>query len=148
MRQIKFKGKRIRPEGVQDAWAYGSLIRRIDSTEIFDGVFTWFVDPDTVSQFTGLTDRNGKEIYEGDVLTDEFCGIGYEEPLNYLIDYSNEEAKFIILDGGYSHYLGEGSQDCYGGFVYTDECRDMSVVSEMEIIGSIHDNPELLNEKQ
>lgn len=92
MRQIKFKGKRIRPEGVEDAWAYGSLIQRIDSTEIFDGVFTWFVDPDTVSQFTGLVDKNGKEVYHKDRVNHEDYGEG-------IIEWDDRFAAFFVNFG-------------------------------------------------
>ena len=90
------------------------------------------VIPDTVGQFTGLHDKNGKEIYEGDIvkwiLTMPEVGVngGYEE-------YETEEVGEIQWDAG-ALYLGEY---CAAGFA--DDSEDYA-----ENIGNIHDNPELL----
>lgn len=121
MRKIIFRGKRIRPEGVEDAWAYGSLIQRIDTTEIHDGVFTWNIHPDTIGQFTGLTDKNGKEIYEGDICKIKWFGSNRIDisAIKYVDD------SFILE----SYEIG------------------LAYTIEREIIGNIHDNPELLTSK-
>lgn len=97
------------------------------------------VDPKTVGQFTGLTDKNGKEIYEGDVIkgkktymgnygqhrTKDFSGTVEFEPASFRVKLANQ--TIINRFGG----------SCYVFFASTDEC--------LEVIGNIHENPELLN---
>lgn len=151
MREIKFRGKRYG----DGAWVYGSLYQGIKEGEKYSIILTDsgyhlappddrnlaiafaenevnVVIPDTIGQFTGLHDRNGKEIYEGDIvkwiLTMPGVGVngGYEE-------YEIEEIGEIQWDAGALH-LGEY---CAAGFAY--ESKDYA-----EIIGNIHDNPELL----
>ncbi len=79
-----------------------------------------------VEQYTGLKDKNGKEIYEGDILCCENMvdrGDGYCDPYVGTVSFEQSQAYYIIasdepLDGGY-------------GFVDIDEC---------EIIGNIHEH--------
>lgn len=153
MRQIKFRGKCQRGYDYSDGdgWVYGSLLQKdkvcaivktedIDLSPKTDDGYSFVEDfgcipvlPDTVSQFTGLTDRNGKDIYEGDILETK-----YEDKC--------EEGGFGIARNGVSFKIG-----CFGTIgEITREFLPFSdyPIKDEYIIGNIHDNPELLNEKQ
>lgn len=89
-------------------------------------------------QYTGLHDKNGKEIYEGDAWEDED---GY-----YIIVWDEEEAGFLVDTYGIEEWLGEGGQECYGNKIefISREPIDYFNFSKIEIIKNIYDNPELL----
>ena len=75
-----------------------------------------------VMQFTGLLDKNGKEIYEGDIVADRS-----HTDLIFAIEYDNEHAGY---------YMPEA---------FEEECRWPISEVELEIIGNIYESPELLN---
>lgn len=129
MREIKFRGKRID----NGEWIYGSLINKIKPTYetstfwcslIHDGALTATeVIPETVGQFTGLVDKNGVEIYEGDIVNQTQFG---------------NEIEFVSFEDG-----------C---FVVKSDYTLNSIISDfkkekIEVIGNIHDNPELLKQE-
>lgn len=126
MRVFKFRGKRI--SGGQ--WLYGnSLIQWNSGIAITNNIAerkltdknTIEVAPNTVGQFTSLYDKNGREIYEGDIL--DFNGL-------------NIEVRFVR---GVFALLCNGDLD--------DElCGDCRTDLFAKVIGNIHDNPELLNQ--
>ena len=133
MREILFRGKRVD----NGEWIQGDLVQflphgivRIVTQE--PPYKDAEVDSDTVGQFTGLTDRNGKKIFEGDIIHLEysqvfFGGVYYGE---YTAEVSYKEGCFVT-DGINN---GDEIETPLSGF---DN-------DEVEIIGNIHDNPELL----
>lgn len=125
MREIKFRGKRLD----NGEWIYGSLLvshfkddkkERYFITQ-FSGNYTFEheVDPATVGQYTGLKDKNGKEICEGDILLDE-------------------SGTYAVV----GHSMGAFYVDFGEGFdlQYFTEC----IHEICEVVGNIHDDPELL----
>lgn len=121
MRETKFRGKRIE----DNQWVYGYYVfRKSENThKIYDPIKgVWYnVRPETVGQYIGIPDKNGKEIYRGDIVADET-----------------------------THNLEIIWYECGWGFRYKDrgmivkEPVEMELFKTLEVIGNIWDNPELL----
>lgn len=126
MRTIKFRGKRIG----NGEWVYGDLLQGV-SGDVYivitheNGVTKYEVQNETIGQFTGLHDKNGKEIYEGDVI------IGKYET-KHLIQYNEKEGSCFAYRLPISEFSFKGhfNQD------WVNACSKI-------VIGNIHDNPEL-----
>ena len=139
MREIKFRGKRVN----DCEWVYGDYHRRaggvhciIDMQPDWQGKVMYQlsqVDPDTVGQFTGWIDKNGEEIYEGDVL-DVLYSIHVERE-NVCVVFGNNKVE--RTPGFY--FSDNGTTECD----HTWDFRDFLL--DRKVIGNIHDNPELLN---
>lgn len=98
MRKIKFKAKRLNDQ----EWVYGYFYKENDNTYIIEDCqqesmlnrnIPYKVNPDTVCQFTGYVDKNGKEIYEGDVIhiRPDYCVVIWVEDLGGFypkVDYA------------------------------------------------------------
>lgn len=132
MRQgIKFRGKRTD----NGEWIYGSLaINKNGSCQISDHSddfrFWHSVDPETVGQYTGLDDKTGKEIYEGDIIQFTNPKMIAEVVWAYAafhLKWHHENTKRIRLRG-----LSETEPIFHNIHLF-------------EVIGNIHDNPELLS---
>ena len=142
MREILFRGKWID----NGEWVYGNLnygtikIESIkDSYYISDfDVNPWDkkfypIIPESVGQYTGLTDKNGKKIFEGDICNINIPRIdgGFSTHNNCLCSF--EYGKFMFSSYSDIYF-------CMGnGYGYPDTCHQ-----NIEVIGNIHDNPELL----
>ena len=129
MREILFRGKDF--SGViNHNWCFGSLdtIENDRAIIIYSDRFgnkcRIFVDPSTIGEYTGLKDKNGKRIFEGDIVTTKFN----ERNKPYATIYDEELAAFIGRDKNNFNFTTLG-------------CIDNSLI---EIIGNIHDSPEML----
>ena len=139
MREILFRGKSIHGE-----WFYGYLNQHrgdirydCDCEPIAGGCYyindwqakidtgmygqDYKVDPDTVGQFTGLTDRNGTKIFEGDI-------VQHEDVVSYIV-WNPDNLRFEFA---------------YKGNFRESIRAKLATVWGIEIIGNIYDNPELL----
>ena len=127
MREILFRGKRT----INGDWVYGDFVRGNERKSLRDSIFVYDsetqsfndyeINPSTLGQYTGLTDKNGKKVFEGDIIRKTNKG---RHPEIFIANirtrfYTNEEVYY----GPFDHF----AESC-----------------EYEIIGNIHDNPELL----
>lgn len=144
MREIKFRGKTKQGEWVEGSYVYAHKWFGTDEaghfiTSIY-GSDRVLVMPETIGQFTGLYDKNGKEIYEGDVV--EFVVFDYncnDKLYRGVVKWSDEEnitPSFLIWKNNESEYYGNDGAFDLGCVVYQDD--------EFEVIGNIYDNPELI----
>lgn len=108
------------------------------------------VIPETIGQHTGLTDKNGKKIFEGDIFkfSDEIfesyytsCGTEYNswEVENYgVVGFCEDTGRFDFVEYKFNENLVEADLH------ENHDIEFYEFVSDLEIIGNIHDNPELL----
>ena len=120
-REIKFRGKRLDNR----EWVFFTLL--------FDGRTDYYdVDPNTVGQFTGLKDKNRKDIYEGDIIE---CLDSQGEPVRHFVEFCGRRGYYAQYFAGHSpltaYEAGPINQD------YIDKFGKY-------VIGNIYDNPELL----
>lgn len=138
-REIKFRGK-IASDNLEelisceleiphkDGWVVGSFVEpNIITGNVVDIDWDFFatewwakVIPETIGQFTGLKDKNGGEIYEGDIVEHTIS----DNMSVHEVYFDNEMLEF--------------------GLRYSDELFHCQFSDEFEIIGNIHDNPELI----
>ena len=149
MREILFRGKRID----NGEWVEGHLIQyedwRARICESHTGIFCYEkdrsiiqtvaheVDLSTVGQFTGLKDKNGKRIFEGDMIKP------FDDEIDKMVVQLHNGQFLLCLYGerGYMAEYGWEEEGNYGCF----EAEPLSSYGDdIEIIGNIHDNPELL----
>lgn len=164
MRTIKFRGKSL----YSKEWVYGYLHKCVGSTEFMTFDYngnvartpvslnhTWIlvprlpdsvgwdtrdtfidyeVDPETVGQFTGLLDKNGKEIYGGDIV--EWCFWDSKQCEHFLRGYIKWH------QGGFIFSLIKNDFEDAGYYAISDLNTDTE--SDVEVLGNIFDNPELL----
>lgn len=126
MREILFRGKHM----AGSPWCYGNLAVRKDGVAIITpdetpcGVYGQ-VDPDTVGQYTGLNDKNGQKIFEGDIVSAHFDD-----------NYPENESRAIVEWGNFGWNT---HQPGYEPDAITEFDKNLWLV-----IGNIHDNPELM----
>lgn len=135
-REILFRGKEINNE----KWHYGDLLRFgnkryinicprfvdeyiVEEDKIALYSFGNFIEviPETIGRYTGLTDRNGVKIFEGDIIKGKGKNV-------FVVEYNQNIASFITK--------GFGTLAC--------PCMNIGTMEYYEAVGNIHDNPELL----
>jgi uncharacterized phage protein (TIGR01671 family) len=129
MREILFRGKR-KDNG---EWVYGDLCHDIPGARMIlvrEGIYEgedFLIHPETLGQYTGIEDKNGAKIFEGDIIK----GYYFLKDEYYVgkVEYSEELSAYILTGHGYNQVVWLAS---FGK-------------PDTEIIGNVIDNPELLD---
>jgi uncharacterized phage protein (TIGR01671 family) len=130
-REIKFRGKRLD----NGEWVYGYYVKYNDySDNIHESIideygYMYDVDLATVGQYTGLKDKNGREICEGDIVMVESRDEEYDAILAVC--------PFLVMFSDGWFCIAEDEESPWG---------PISKLESLEVIGNIHDHPELLKQ--
>lgn len=138
MCELLFRGKRAD----NGEWVYGGVCQTeswtaIDVVNDYEGgmyeppsceVDDFEVVPESVGQFTGLTDINGTKIFEGDIIK----------------HHNNCSAAEYAEDVGRVFYYGETSRFLRTSNLFPDDCPELYANREYEVIGNVYDAPNLL----
>lgn len=135
-REIKFRAKVKHHNPItnpENGWVEGYYLQDLTQGEMRSYIFNcpcyWEVLPETVGQFTGLLDKNGKEIYEGDIIFSQKCDC---RAILHKVEYNVDNAMFVAkpIQGW--------------DFDYCQIRKDWIDKYGKEVIGNIHDNKEYL----
>ena len=131
MMEILFRGKRT----INGDWVYGDFVHGNERKSLRDSIFVYDsetqsfndyeINPSTLGQYTGLTDKNGKRIFEGDVAK--------------VLQGKDKDIAYVGFENGaFMLYLKTGN--IYERALWEYWYNDWDV----EVIGNVHDNPDLL----
>lgn len=140
MREIKFRAKEI---GFEGKWRVGDLHITATKPHIHSLLNKYLIKIETIGQCTGLYDKNGKEIYEGDIIRfvwTDYVGKG-KNKVPVLKFVENCPPKVISYRTGAFGYVNFEADE------YSEEEWLPILDYPCEVIGNIHDNPELLKSK-
>lgn len=148
MREILFKGKSLKDsewtEGYYCRYGWTGKEKDYIIPDYASALWGVEVESNTVGQFTGLTDKNGTKIFEGDIVRiGRYFNNNFYTEDNYVCKYDTNTASFKfyyivpkdIADVNKYAILGDGAT-----------LSDMRCGFTIEVIGNIYDNPELLQE--
>jgi uncharacterized phage protein (TIGR01671 family) len=160
-RIIKFRGKHIET----GEWLYGShyddggeqyILPNMPGSSV--DYEDYQVDPNTVGQYTGLTDKYGNGVYEGDILRlktfhnlSMSAGVSHEEYKEMQKLFSLDDLKgemetesitAVAFDEGMMMVSQDWENDLYIGCLWGDQ-KCSNPIFDFEVIGNIHDNPEI-----
>jgi uncharacterized phage protein (TIGR01671 family) len=141
MREIEFRGKRTD----NGKWVYGMLARYDRNMEVANilesGVILIPVIAETVGQYTGLKDKNGKKIFEGDIVHcwyEDYSEMGLDSEFYSVVQFGNPNGEY---NWGYQLRRVKGDKVNYEILLWVEM---EEAHAYCEIIGNIFDNPELL----
>ena len=150
MREIIFRGKRLD----NGEWVYGHIYTQVDLPDTIEEEWYWYinpigsgswvsyrVDPYTVGQYTGLKAKDGKRIFEGDIIKADNGNCSYISVVKFGRYYP--KMFYAMLDmccPGTRHLTANG--------FYAETTKHEAMIlfksPYLEVIGNIHDNPELI----
>ena len=155
MREILFRAK-LKDDYFNEGWQYGLVYCTWFSGSIFKYWLTPIkkenlttfdtvcVNPETICEYTGITDKNGVKIFDGDIVRiGRYFNNNFYTEDNYVCKYDTNTASFKfyyivpkdIADVNKYAILGDGAT-----------LSDMGCGFTIEVIGNIYDNPEILND--
>lgn len=138
MREILFRGK-----DVKESWHIGLLAKSGNGWYISNSAgipLAYEVIPETVGQYTGLKDKYGNKIFEGDIIKEDF-EIGVVKFGSYETPYRDWS---VITQDIFTKHIG-----FYINWITLDYRKDIGYwQNKIKVIGNIHDNPELLKEAE